>query len=235
MAMFGNRKKPPILGGTDANFGDTAENVGFNPMAGGGMDAMGLPPLPERPTGFKHIIGSIGDGLSTMGGGNAIYSQAMAQNKAMQEARNLQMMKMQAAAQKTPDPTTAQRNYEWMKAMGREQEAESFLQATANPQMAVEVTDPVTGERSLRFFDRGGYPAPASPQAQPEPTGASSEANEASYQDAGRILQALGGEGFLDWQRRHGVAVSLSTPDQLNALPSGTVFMTPDGKRKIKP
>jgi len=88
--------------------------------------------------------------------------------RAQQEwARRFQMEQLAKLA--NPAPSATQRTYDWLKSMGRDKEAEAYLQSAANPLAAVQVTDPSTGAVGLQFYPKGGLPGGAASATKPAP------------------------------------------------------------------
>jgi hypothetical protein len=116
----------------------------------------GMDPSTAKPRFFdqggagRPIAGYIGDALLNMSGNKPVYAPMMQQQR-QQQAELARMMQMAQWKQANPDPTSMQRNYEYLKGI-RPDLGESYLRAEANPQTLM--TDPTTG--AVGFFPKGG-------------------------------------------------------------------------------
>lgn len=105
----------------------------------------------------RRIFGIIGDALAGFNGQPGQYAEAMRRRQELQQQSQLEQERwqgQQAYKDAHPEPTATQRTYEWLKTQNPDL-AESYLNAEGNPQAAMEVTDPATGARSLRFYPKG--------------------------------------------------------------------------------
>jgi hypothetical protein len=141
-------------------------------------------PEPVKPSLFgeggvgRGIAGSIGDFLLQNAGAKPIYAPAMQDKRQWQQQLDAHKMQRQDALDqwtqqqiwerdhpKPQGPTALQQNYEFLKAQNPEL-GENYLRNQANPMQGIEVTDPATGARSLKFVPRGG-PAASTPTGPP--------------------------------------------------------------------
>lgn len=70
--------------------------------------------------------------------------------------------------------------------------------------------------------------AGGSPQPNAAPT------NFADFNGGMTVLKSMGPQGFLQWQQQHNVPVKVTSPEQLAALPPGTLVVSPDGRTGVK-
>ena len=68
----------------------------------------------------------------------------------------------------------------------------------------------------------------ASEGAQPFPDGAM------SFTGARSMMQGASPEQFVRWQQQTGAPVNVTSPDELNALPAGAIYVGPDGVKRQK-
>ena len=92
----------------------------------------------------------------------------------------------------------------------------------------VNTNDP---EAIAEFNARSGG-AGAPPQAPPaSPDGRNTFAEAAQ---AGQLIQSMGAPGFLRWQQQNQVPVLVRTPEDMAALPVGTMVLSADGRTGVK-
>lgn len=114
------------------------------------------------------------------------------------------------------------------------------FQAASKPSyMAVPAGGYLQGFQYGQPIAEGGAPAPQSMQpGSPLPQQATADQpNEGGFalaSDAVRLIQSMGPQGFLNWQKTHGVAVEVQSPQDAANLPPGTLMRTPDGRTGVK-
>jgi hypothetical protein len=143
-------------------FGSRGLTASQQVSKGGDGTSMAL----ARPSGpdWHRIAGIIGDGLSGLAGQPGMYARSLGEGR-QQQAELQRQMALAQYKQQNPDPTSMQRNYEYLKGM-RPDLAEQYLRAEANPQTLM--TDPATG--AVTFQPKGG-PAPQAPITKKLPNG----------------------------------------------------------------
>jgi hypothetical protein len=131
-------------------FGSRGLTASQQVAKGGDGTSMAL----AKPSGpdWHRIAGIIGDGLSGLAGQPGMYARSMNEAHQQQSMLDRQMALAQWKMQ-NPDPTSMQRNYEYLKGIDPTK-AETYLNAQANPQTLM--TDPTTG--ALMFAPKGGMP-----------------------------------------------------------------------------
>lgn len=181
MAFFGLFGNGPQIN-PNQRYGDGFDPVsGAMSLSGGGSPPTaaqqvarggdGIDPSTMRPSPLQNFVGRLNSGvnsaLATLGNPAAMQREQM-QNAALQALRQQQFEGQRQMAVKqfeaaNPQPTTLQRNYEYLK-LHNPALAETYLRAEANPMTLT--TDPLTG--NLRFTPKGGDPsiAPMPGQAQ---------------------------------------------------------------------
>lgn len=117
------------------------------------------PGAPLRRPGDKtrRIIGIIGDALAGFNGQPGQYAEAMRRRQELEQQSQLEQQRwqgQQAYKDAHPDPTSLQRNAEYLNSV-HPGLGDTYLNAEGNPTAAMEVTDPTTGARSLRFYPKG--------------------------------------------------------------------------------
>lgn len=131
-------------------------------------------------------------------------------------------------------PTEMQRNYDWLaQAMGPEK-ANQYLQGRIDP----EIVAPTPGGTFIGPRSQLGMAFGAAPQNGPPPPAEAPSGVPGNFADASgaqRLLQAMGPRGFLNWQQKNRVPVRVNTPEELAALPSGTLVQSADGRTRTKP
>lgn len=66
-------------------------------------------------------------------------------------------------------------------------------------------------------------------------TASSPQAPTLTYEQYRANFESMGRAGAEAWLQRNGGEIRVQTREQVDMLPSGTVFVTPDGRRKVKP
>jgi hypothetical protein len=56
----------------------------------------------------------------------------------------------------------------------------------------------------------------------------------ADFAGAQTLLQSMGQQGFLGWQKQHGAPVQVTSPEEMARLPVGTLVVSPDGRQGVK-
>jgi len=124
------------------------------------------------------------------------------------------------------DKTALQRNKEYLDSIGRPELAESYLQGETNKPEIFQITDPVTKEVRTYSVPR----VPAAPAAQPE----GPVDGFAAFSGAQNLIRSMGATGFLSWQQRYQKPVLVTSPEEMAALPAGTLVISQDGRRGVK-
>lgn len=167
----------------------------------------------QRGQEIAALLGPENADLAGAFAGSDPVTQALA--KSMWEQRN----------PKPQQPTEMQRNYEWLQAMNP-QYADTFLQGKIDPEIIIPLpSGPYVGPRS----QLGATVDAGQPPQQSQPSG-----EVADFGGASSMLQALGPQGFLQWQQKHNVPVRVTSPEEMLALPPGTIVQSPDGRTAVK-
>ena len=135
-----------------------------------------------------------------------------------------------------PEPTEMQRNYDWLAGQGRAADAEHYLQGRIDPEIVIPMPDgPYVGPRSRLSSTIAGAqiePETGSP-SQPTDSGAA-QPGFTDMSGATKLLQSMGPQGFVAWQRRYGTSVLVNSPEEMARLPKGTRVRSPDGREGVK-
>lgn len=134
------------------------------------------------PGGLAGKLGQAGAILQNYAGNpTALNALTQQQLHAADDTKQANMLQRQIAFEQYklahPEATATEKTYNWLKSMGRDQEAEAYLKSAANPLAAVQVTDPTTGSVGLQFYPKGGMPGGAKPAGPPSAAVAYLKAN----------------------------------------------------------
>jgi len=211
------------------------------------------PPADDSDTkqkfGWVDAIGALGDALSSAGGGQATYLPVLMQQRELAEKRRqrqqdyaqqvaLQREKaLAAAANKEP--------YRWrdnagnLMEIGPDGQVRTAYKDPTDKLNWIQARDPVTGALSIipvgpngPIGMEGGGPASPQPGAVNAP--AQSDGGFLTFDQYRSMQQGMGGGGFSAWQGKFGTPVEVTSKDQMDALPSGTRFVAPDGSVRTK-
>ena len=72
--------------------------------------------------------------------------------------------------------------------------------------------------------------APSAPPQGAQPA----DAGFVDFDGAGRLIQSMGPQGFVQWQQQHRAPVQVQSQQQRDALPSGAQYVAPDGSLRTK-
>lgn len=114
-------------------------------------------PPPQTHPNRRRVFGIIGDALAGFNGQPGLYAEAMNKRHDLAQQSQLEQQRwegQQAYKDAHPDPTSLQRNAEYLNSV-HPGLGDTYLNAEGNPLAAMDVTDPATGARSLRFYPKG--------------------------------------------------------------------------------
>lgn len=96
-------------------------------------------------------------------------------------------------------------------------------------------TDRMGNDPRYIMAPQGQPPAVATPNSGQPATQPQGDGNFADFNGGMRVLESMGPQKFIQWQQQYGTPIQVTTPEQMNALPSGTMVMGPNGEVRRKP